>query len=217
MKRFQGILFDLDGVLVDSQAVVARTWQRWAALHDFSVPDIVRRAHGRRSTETLREVAPHLVIEDEVAWLEATELADTEGLVALPGALDALEGVPDNRRAVVTSGGRVLARMRLRHTGLPVPEVLIAAEDVRAGKPSPEGYELAAARLRISPRDCLVIEDTPAGITAGRAAGATVLAVATTFPADALAEASMIVTSLARVHLRQLGDEIDMIILRGGR
>jgi sugar-phosphatase len=167
--------------------------------------------------DTLREIAPHLSLEDEVAWLAETELADTDGLIALPGALDALNDVADNRRAVVTSGGRELARMRLRHTGLPVPDVLIAAEDVRVGKPSSEGYELAAARLGIETSRCLVIEDTPAGISGGRAAGATVLAVATTFPADALAEADLVVASLTAVHLRQIGNGIELTMASGGR
>ena len=151
-----------------------------------------------------------------MAWLAATELTDTDGLIALPGALDAFVAVADNGRAVVTSGGRELARLRLRHTGLPVPEVLVAAEDVRVGKPSPEGYELAAARLGIEISRSLIIEDTRAGIRAGRAAGATVLAVATTFPADALAEADMVVASLAAVQLRQIGDEVELMISRGG-
>ncbi len=217
LKRFQGILFDLDGVLVDSHVVVERTWQRWAERHALSIPDIVRRAHGRRSVDTLREVAPHVPLEDEVAWLAATELADTQGLIALPGALDAFGAVADNRRAVVTSGGRELARMRLRHTGLSVPEVLVAAEDVRVGKPSPEGYELAAARLGIEPSSCLVIEDTPAGISAGRAAGAAVLAIATTFPADALTEAEMVVASLTGIRIRQIGGEVELMIPSGGR
>lgn len=217
MKRFQGILFDLDGVLVDSHVVVARTWQRWSERHALSMPDIVSRAHGRRSVDTLREVAPHLAVEDEVAWLSATELADTDGLIALPGALDAFAAVAENRRAVVTSGGRELARMRLRHTGFAVPDVLVAAEDVRVGKPSPEGYEFAAARLGLEPSGCLVIEDTPAGISAGRAAGATVLAVATTFAADALTEADMVVASLTAVRIREIGVEIELVIRNRGR
>jgi sugar-phosphatase len=161
--------------------------------------------------DTLRDVAPHLSLEDEVAWLEAAELAETEGLLVLPGARDALDGVADNRRAVVTSGGRELALMRLRHTGLPVPGVLVAAEDVRVGKPSPEGYLLAAARLGIEPSRCLVIEDTPAGIKAGRAAGARVLAVATTFPPDALADADRVVASLTAVRIRQFRDDIELL------
>jgi len=199
-------------VLVDSRAVVERTWLRWTERHGLSIPDIVKRSHGRRSVDTLRDIAPQFPAEAEVAWLEATELADTEGLVALPGALDSLNAIPDSRRAIVTSGGRELALMRLRYTGLPVPETLVAAEDVRVGKPSPEGYAQAAARLGREPSHCLVIEDTPAGIKAGRAAGASVIAVATTFPADALAEADLVVSSLSTIQFRFVdGGEIEIV------
>ena len=208
--RCQGVLFDLDGVLVDSRAVVERTWLKWIARHGLVIPDIVRRSHGRRSIDTLRELAPALPLDAEVAWLEATELSDTEGLVALPGALEAFGGLPDHRCAIVTSGGRALARMRLGATGFPDRKVLIAAEDVRVGKPSPEGYELAAARLGLDPRDCVVIEDTPAGISAGRAAGAMTVALTTTFPASALVDADTIVPSLASLRITQGHDGIEI-------
>ena len=195
------MLFDLDGVLVDSRAVVERTWQRWTARHGLAIPDIVARSHGRRSVDTLREIVPDDAIAGEVAWLEATELSDTEGLVMLPGAYDALNALDDGRRAIVTSGGRELALMRLRFAGLPVPAVLVAAEDVRFGKPSPEGYALAAARLGFHPGDCVVIEDTAAGISAGRTAGATVIGVSTTFPREALAAADRVIGTLADIHI----------------
>jgi mannitol-1-/sugar-/sorbitol-6-phosphatase len=198
---FRAVLFDLDGVLVDSRAVVERTWQRWTARHGLAIPDIVARSHGRRSVDTLRELVPDDAIEGEVAWLEATELSDTEGLVVLPGAHDALYALDDGRRAIVTSGGRELALMRLRFTGLPVPAVLVAAEDVRFGKPSPEGYALAAAQLGFHPGDCVVIEDTAAGISAGRTAGATVIGVSTTFPREALAAADRVIGTLADIHI----------------
>lgn len=208
------MLFDLDGVLVDSQAVVERTWLRWAERRGLSIPDIVQRSHGRRSIDTLRDLAPQFPAGDEVAWLEATELSDTEGLVALPGATDALAGLPDDRRAIVTSGGRALARMRLQFTTLPIPSVLVAAEDVSSGKPSPEGYLQAAARLGVDPVHCIVIEDTPAGIQAGRAAGAKVIGVSTTFPYDALGEADLIVRSLA--DLKFLNSEQEITISAKG-
>ena len=203
LLRCQGVLFDLDGVLVDSAAVVERTWRKWTARHGLVIPDIVRRSHGRRSIDTLRDLAPALPLDAEVEWLEATELSDMEGLVALPGALEAFGSLPGNRRAIVTSGGRALALMRLGATGFPTPEVLVAAENVGVGKPSPEGYELAAARLGIDPHECVVIEDTPAGISAGRAAGARTVALTTTLPASALADADMIVPSLASIRIAQ--------------
>jgi sugar-phosphatase len=195
------ILFDLDGVLVDSRAVVERTWRRWAALRGINDPDLVRRAHGRRSVETVREVAPSLDADQEVRWLAAAELADFEGVVVLPGALAAIEALTEGQRAVVTSGERDLARSRLTHVGLPVPTVLVAAEDVREGKPSAEGYVAAALQLHVSPSRCVVIEDTPAGIQAGHAAGARVVALSTTFPKAAVSAADFVVESLTQVRI----------------
>lgn len=199
----RAILFDLDGVLVDSAAVVERVWNRWRERHGLDLPDLVRRAHGRRSMETIREVAPHLDADAEVRWLENAELSDTEGLAALPGAHEALTALAERERAVVTSGGRPLATLRLGHVGLPIPKVLITAEDLREGKPSPEGYLAAAERLRIDPTDCIVVEDTPPGIEAGNAAGARVVAVATTFPVERLRHAERIVPSLAALALKR--------------
>ena len=195
------MLFDLDGVLVDSHVVVERTWQRWMLSRSLQVPDIVRRAHGRRSLDTVRDIAPHLDPETEVQWLAEAEQADLDGVVALPGAAAALGALAEGQRAIVTSGGRVLARLRLEHVGLPVPEVLVAAEDVREGKPSPEPYVVAARRLGVDPSRCVVFEDTPAGVEAGRAAGATVIGIATTFPSDALRAASTVVASLADLDI----------------
>jgi sugar-phosphatase len=207
------ILFDLDGVLVDSSLVVQRTWNRWAALRGVQEPDLVRRAHGRRSVETVRAVAPHLDAALEVEWLATVELADLEGIVALPGASSIYQALAERQRAVVTSGGLELARCRLEYVGLTLPEVLVAAEDVREGKPSPEGYLHAAKQLGLTPSRCVVIEDTPAGVQAGRAAGAAVIALSTTFPKAALGEADVVVDSLASVKLD--GGQGDLVLRVG--
>jgi sugar-phosphatase len=199
----EAILFDLDGVLVDSHEVVERTWRRWVKRHQLEVPDIVRRAHGRRSVETVREIAPHLNAEDEVRWLADSELADFDGVVALPGAESILGTLQNSEWAVVTSGGRELARRRLTHAKLPVPEVLIAADDVTSGKPAPDGYLLAAAWLGRDPAQCLVIEDTPPGLQAGRQAGARTVALTTTFCRTALAGAEAIAENLSGLALRR--------------
>jgi len=206
----RAILFDLDGVLVDSEAVVRRTWQRWAERHGVHIPDLVRRAHGRRSIETIRDVARTLDAEAEARWLESVERSDPKDLRLLPGAASLFRAVPEKCRAVVTSGGRGLAQFRLGSVGLEVPDVLVGAEDVERGKPAPDGYLLAARRLDVPPEECLVIEDAPPGVAAGRAAGCTVLAVATTFPATELREAHDLVASLERVSVRITGD--DMIV-----
>lgn len=199
--RPDAVVFDLDGVLVDSRRVVERTLERWVARHGLRIPDLVARAHGRRSIETVRDVAPHLDAEAEVRWLAEAELADTECLLALPGAAAALCALPDTRRAIVTSAGRDLATLRLRHVGLPIPGVLVAAEEVPLGKPSPACYQLAASRLGVEPAECVVIEDAPAGIESGRAAGARVIGLATTFPAAALNGATIVAPSLAAVRI----------------
>lgn len=188
-------------MLVDSRPVVERTWHRWAARHDIHDPGLVRRAHGRRSVETVRAVAPHLDPAPEVRWLAEAELSDVEGLAAIQGASLLLAALSEGEWAVVTSGGRELALLRLEHVGLPVPRVLLAAEDVDEGKPSPAGYLLAARQLGFAPTECVVIEDTPAGIEAGRAAGAKVLAVCTTFPDADLGEADAVVETPAVVRI----------------
>lgn len=215
--RCSTVLFDLDGVLVDSEPVVVRTWNRWAARHRLDIPDLVRRAHGRRSIETVREVAPQLDAEVEVRWLEGTETSDAEGLAILPGAAELFQAIPRGRRAVVTSGGRALAEFRLAAIGLTPPAVLISAEDVQRGKPAPDGYLLAAERLGAAPRECVVIEDTPAGIAAGRAAGATVLAVATTFPPGDLRHAHVVLPSLSAVDTMVHSTELRLTIKAGAR
>ena len=204
------VLFDLDGVLVDSRAVVERTWRRWAQLRGVNDPDLVRRAHGRRSVETVRQVAPDLDSEEEVQWLAAAELSDFDGVVLLPGSATALAAVSDARKAIVTSGGRKLARQRMLHVGLPIPVVLIAAEDVTQGKPSPQGFLAAAMQLGVEPGRCIVVEDTPAGIRAGRSAGCRVVALTTTFPESALAEADIIVASLADLRITADGRVLDV-------
>jgi sugar-phosphatase len=204
------VLFDLDGVLVDSSAVVERTWHRWAALRGVNDPDLVRRAHGRRSIETVREVAPNLDSDQEVRWLATAETADFDGVVALPGATAALSAVSDAQRAIVTSGGRELARQRLLHVGLSIPAILIAAEDVRVGKPSPEGFLAGALKLGAEPTRCIVIEDTPAGIQAGRAAGSRVVALTTTFPESALHGADVVVASLADLRIRETTSGVEV-------
>ena len=199
----QAILFDLDGVLVDSHLVVERTWHRWIERTGINATDIVSRAHGRRSIETVREVAPQLDADDEVRWLASVELGDFNGIVALPGAASILGALREGEWAVVTSGGRELARRRLTHANLPVPDVLIAAEDVPVGKPAPDGYLMAANLLARDSSQCIVVEDTPAGIQAGRLSGARTIALTTTFPMTALASADVIVNNLSDLTLRR--------------
>jgi sugar-phosphatase len=188
-------------VLVDSRAVVERTWQRWAEHRGIPAGDIVRAAHGRRTIETVREFAPHLDPVAEAQWLESVEVRDVEGLIPIDGAMRVYNALSNDRRAVVTSGGRELATTRLGAMSYQLPRVLVVAEDVTRGKPAPDAYLLAASRLGIDPAEAVVIEDAPAGIAAGKAASAVVIAVATTFETSALGAADVLARSLVDVRV----------------
>jgi mannitol-1-/sugar-/sorbitol-6-phosphatase len=178
----RGVLFDLDGVLVDSTPAVARVWTQWATKHGFVPEEVVRQAHGRPSIATIRELLPHADHDAENREVERGEIEDVEGVIPLPGALEILQVVPQDRWAIATSCTRHLAEVRIRVAGLPLPKHMITSNDVQRGKPDPEPYLKAAKTLGLTPGDCIVIEDAPAGIRAGKAAGARVLALRTTAP-----------------------------------
>jgi mannitol-1-/sugar-/sorbitol-6-phosphatase len=194
--RCKAILFDLDGVLVNSAELVERTWRVWAARHQLDADKVIAVAHGRRTIETVRIIAPQLNVDAEVAALESSEMITSEGVYEIPGARELLEMLPSERWAVVTSGIRAVAEFRIRHTGLPMPSVMICAEDLSRGKPDPEGYLTAAMRIGQPPKDCIVIEDAPAGIEAAHNAGMRAIAIAATYPAEQLAAADLVVERL---------------------
>lgn len=199
--RCSAFLFDLDGVLVDSRAVVERTWRRWALRHQLDAEELLRVAHGRRALDTLQAVVPHLATDQEVAWLDDTELADVEGLRAVPGAAEFLASLPPDRWAIVTSCGRALAEIRLRSAGLPIPQIVVTAEDVARGKPAPDGYQLGATRLGYDAARCVVFEDAPPGIAAARAAGARVIALRTTHADADFSGADAIIPDFTALHV----------------
>jgi sugar-phosphatase len=185
----RGLLFDLDGVLIDSTPAVARIWTRWALEHGFDPEETVRRAHGRPSITTIRELLPDADHEAENQKVEQGEIGDTAGVVPLPGTRELLGSLPADRWAIVTSCTRPLAETRLKAAGLPVPRRLLTSNDVKFGKPDPEPYVKGAALLGVAAQNCVVFEDAPAGIRAGKAAGAIVIAFTTTAPDSELDEA----------------------------
>jgi sugar-phosphatase len=205
MKRFEcrAILFDLDGVLVDSTAYVEEQWRRWATGKGLSPDPFLRFCHGRRALETIRLAAPHLDAEAEVAAFQPDKAGDVGPIEPIEGAARLLESLPAGTWAVATSGPRADAAERLRRAGLPSPTVLVCAEDVVHGKPSPDVYLMAAAALAVAPAECIVIEDAPAGIQAARAAGMGVIAITTTHRRDELS-AEACAPSLAAIHVGRI-------------
>ena len=193
----KAILFDLDGVLVDSAECVERAWRGWSAQHGLNAEDVIAIAHGRRTIETVRAVAPHLDVLNEVTTLELQEGMTSEGIYEIEGARDLIARLPGNRWAIVTSGTRAIASFRLNLVGIPVPRVMVCADEISHGKPHPEGYLTAASHLGLKPEECVVIEDTPPGIEAAHAGGMRVIAVAATYPPGDLVSADAVVERLA--------------------
>jgi sugar-phosphatase len=174
---------------------------------------VIDAAHGRRAIDTIRALAPALDPDAELAALIATEATATEGVHEIPGARELVRSLPPRRWAVVTSGTRAVAEFRLRHGKIPIPDVMICADEIERGKPDPQGYLRAAARLGVPPAQCVVIEDAPPGIEAGRAGGMKVIAVAMTYPREQLRAADAIAHKLidVRASLDAGGIRIDIL------
>lgn len=201
MPKFScsAILFDLDGVLVDSTPAVAGWWRVWAQEHNVDAEAVLNIMHGRPTVDVVRLMAAHLDAEAEAKRIEK-RASGNEGVVVMPGAAELLNSLPEGTWGVVTSGTRGPATARLQFAGLPVPRVLVTADDVSKGKPSPEPYLQGARLLRMNPAECLVIEDAPFGIQSGHAAGMKVIGLATTFPADSL-EADAVAERLNQIRV----------------
>lgn len=211
-----GLIFDLDGVLVDSTAVVERTWRRWATTHGFDFGAVMRVAHGRPARDTVHLVAPQLDAEVEAARLAAEEAYETNGLIRIDGAARLVTSLPKGRWAVATSGTRQIALTRLTYAGVGEPSVLITADDVERGKPDPQAYLLAAKGLGVPPERAIVIEDTPAGIKAGQAAGMRVIAIATTYPMEELGQGDVVVQRLSDIRVSIDGGSGGQLIISIG-
>jgi sugar-phosphatase len=196
-RVFAAVLFDMDGTLIDSTPAVERSWLKWAA--EFGVQLPTESWHGIPAAQIVATLLPTDRIDEGVRRIEEIETSDVEGILVLPGSAEALAALPGGRAAIVTSCVWDLATARMAATGITAPAVIVTADQVTIGKPDPAPFLLAATRLGVDPADCLVIEDAPAGLTAGRAAGASLLAVLSTHTADEL-DADAVVQNLDSVR-----------------
>lgn len=209
--KCRGFLFDLDGTLVDSLPAVERAWTNWGKRHGIAADEILDFIHGKQAITSLRHFMagqPEEAIQHEFLLLESREAEDTEGVRALPGAQQLLATLNELQIpwAIVTSGSKPVASARHKAAGLPEPEIFVTAERVSRGKPEPDAYLLGAQLLELDSEECVVVEDAPAGILSGLAAGAHVVAV--NAPADAarLDEVTMQLTSLEELIVSKNDD-----------
>jgi mannitol-1-/sugar-/sorbitol-6-phosphatase len=200
----QAILFDLDGVLVDSQHAVELVWQEWGRQRGRDPAPFIALAHGRRTSETIRMVAPELDAAAEAAVLDRLEEECTEGLRPGTGALNLVRGIPLGRWGVVTSGHRHVATLRLTSVGIPIPPVLITGDQVKKGKPDPEPYREGVKAMGVAPSECVVIEDAAPGVASAKSAGIRVIGVRTPYNHGELGGADMVVDNLSQLSVEVL-------------
>lgn len=208
--KAKGLLFDMDGVLVSSIGSVIRCWREWARLYDVPNADQYEVPHGQRAIDIVKQLRPDIDPNEGLRVIEDLEIADTADLKVLPGVKALLESLPPERWAIVTSATRRLLLGRLAAAGLPVPERLIAGDMVERGKPHPEPYIRGAGLLGFAPADCIVVEDAPSGVGAGRAAGCRVLGVLGTHVAKELHEATWVASSLEAVTVTADADGLEL-------
>ncbi len=204
-RVFRGALFDMDGTLIDSTPAVIRSWTRLAEEQGVQADLGTGNHHGRPARELLSSILPADKVEPALARVTQLEIEDTDGVVALPGALDLLASLPPHAWTIVTSCTQALADVRIDAAGLPRPDALVTFDDVVAGKPDPEPFETGAARLGVHPSDCVAFEDAPAGLTAARAAGCFTIALPGTHTPDQL-DADLVLTSLDQLSVEILGE-----------
>jgi sugar-phosphatase len=195
----QGILFDMDGILISSLGSVERSWTRWSHMRGVDPEHAIRIIHGRRAIESITALRPDLDGEEELGILEQFEIDDTEDIAVLPGVKDLIAALPADRWTVVTSATDRLARVRLSASGLPVPRHFVNGNSVSEGKPHPAPYLAGAAMLGLAPQDCVVFEDSGSGVKAGHAAGSTVIATMFAHETQDLSSADYVVQDLTLV------------------
>lgn len=211
--KTQGILFDMDGVLISSIGSVVRSWRRWAEI--YGVPDAANYTvpHGMRAIEIVKSLRPDIDAQEGLRVVEDMEVDDTADLKVLPGVKKLLEGLPPERWVIVTSATRRLLLARLEVAGLPIPKRFISADMVERGKPDPEPYRRGAELLGFAPSDCVVVEDAPSGVGAGIAAGCRVLGVLGTHSASELSQATWVAESLDGVEVVSGDDGLEIRFL----
>ncbi|MDH6237692.1 HAD-IA family hydrolase [Cryobacterium sp. CG_9.6] len=198
-RTFHGVLFDMDGTLIDSTPAVNRSWLRWAA--ERGIDEAFRSGnHGMPARQIVESLVPAAEVEEALAHVLALETADTHDITVLPGAADLLGSIPEARRAIVTSCARTLASARIAASGLVAPSVIVTIDDTPRGKPNPEPFLVGAERLGLDPAQCIVVEDAPAGLAAARAAGCTTIGVVGTHTAEELV-ADLVVPGLDRLRV----------------
>jgi sugar-phosphatase len=195
----KGLLFDMDGVLISSIGSVVRCWRIWAKQYGVPDADSYEVPHGMRAIDIVRSLRPDIDPLEGLRAIEDLEIEDTADLTVLPGAKELLQSLPPERWAIVTSATRRLMLGRLEAAGLPAPERIVSADDVVRGKPDPEPYRKGAELLGCTPEECIVVEDAPSGVGAGKAAGSRVLGVVGTHTLAQLEQADWVVNSLERV------------------
>lgn len=201
--KCEAILFDLDGVLLDSTSCIERHWKEWADKHGLDLKKVLQNAHGVRTIETIRLVSPHLDADRETAEFTANEILDTEGVAAIPGAKTLMSKLGVKPWTIVTSGGFDLVQARLKKAGIPMPKFIVTGDDVSEGKPSPQPYLIGAKQLGVSAEDCVIIEDAPIGVKAGKAAGMRVIGILSTHTEGELLDAGVdfIVHNLKNIQI----------------
>ena len=206
----RGILFDMDGVLISSIGSVVRAWRRWAELYDLPNPETFEVPHGMRAKDIIGTLRPDVDLQKAVRVIQDLEIADVADLTVLPGVKTLLEGLPPERWAIVTSSTQQLLLARLKAAGLPLPERIISGDMVERGKPDPEPYRRGAELLGFRPEECVVVEDAPSGVGAGKAAGCRVLGVLGTHSVEELHEADWVVESLEGLAARANAEGLDL-------
>ena len=203
----RAVLFDMDGTLVDSTGVVERAWSWWAKRHDIPLEAVLSFSHGRPTIATMEHFLPGREYAQDLDEMERYEETEFEGIVAVPGAMQVVGALQKHPWAIVTSAWRKLAEARVKAAGLPLPKVIVPADEIRNGKPDPEGFLRAAELLEVPPEECLVFEDTRPGIEAGMNAGMQVVAILTTVPASQLRHRPLI-RDFRDVAIRPEGDHL---------